>query len=185
MACAQLYDVRRAPYGKRTAPRVAFRNHTRNRALTFPRSASPPGRRPNGTDPCTTPCVELEVDPVDGEIAALLLSSPDEVAAQPGPSGLRRHGLALEDLQIVADPGGLSLPLQQVVQTTTPVDVVICEVYLRDPGMRHRHVVLGPVPLDELVLHHPVDFGTDPVEVLGLDRVERAAPQFEHLLDRA
>src|SRR5690606_11049696 len=39
--------------------------------------------------------VELQVDPVDGEVPPLLLGAPDEVAAQPGPGGLRRHRLAL------------------------------------------------------------------------------------------
>jgi hypothetical protein len=62
---------------------------------------------------------------------------------------------------------------------------VVREIYLGDSRMRHGHVVLGPVPLDELVLHHPVDLGVDPVEVLGLDRVERAAPQLQDLGDGA
>src|SRR5690606_27181374 len=128
---------------------------------------------------------ELEGDPVDGEVPALLLGPPDEVAAQPRPGGLRRHRLALEDLEVVADPGGLPPLLEQVVQTTTPVDVVVGEVYLRDPRIRHGHVVLGPVPLDELVLHDPVDLGADAVEVLLLDGVQGAAPQLQHLLHRA
>src|SRR5204863_8667066 len=34
--------------------------------------------------------VELEMDPVDGEVAPPLLGLADELAAQPRPSGLRR-----------------------------------------------------------------------------------------------
>src|SRR5919198_2336640 len=39
--------------------------------------------------------VELQVHPVDGEVAALLLGVLDELAAQPGPGGLRRGLLGL------------------------------------------------------------------------------------------
>ena len=35
--------------------------------------------------------VQLQVHPVDGEVAAPLLGLADELAAQPGPRGLRRH----------------------------------------------------------------------------------------------
>src|ERR1700692_827216 len=41
--------------------------------------------------------VELEVDPVHGEVAAPLLRTADELAAQPGPRGLRRNGLRSEE----------------------------------------------------------------------------------------
>src|SRR5439155_9274395 len=52
--------------------------------------------------------VELEVDPVDGEVAPLLLRVPDELAAQPGPRGLRRGLLGLEDLHVVGHPVDLA-----------------------------------------------------------------------------
>ena len=60
--------------------------------------------------------VELEVHPVDGEVAALLLGLADELAAQPGAGGLRRHVLGLEDPRLVGHPLDLAGPLQQVVQ---------------------------------------------------------------------
>ena len=49
--------------------------------------------------------VELQVHPVDGEVAPLLLGVPDELAAQPGPGGLRRRLLGLEDLRGRWRPG--------------------------------------------------------------------------------
>src|SRR5690349_14940367 len=42
--------------------------------------------------------VELEVHPVDGEVAAALLGAPDELAPQARTRVLRRHALGLEDL---------------------------------------------------------------------------------------
>ena len=48
--------------------------------------------------------VELEVHPVDGEVAPLLLRPADELAAQPGPGGLRRDRLGLEDVEVAGDP---------------------------------------------------------------------------------
>src|SRR5919107_5478797 len=40
--------------------------------------------------------VELEVDPVDGEVAPPLLRPLDELSSKPGPGGLRWAGLGLE-----------------------------------------------------------------------------------------
>src|SRR3954449_12066462 len=48
--------------------------------------------------------VELEVHPVDGEVAAPLLGPLDEVAAQAGSRGLRWDGLRGEDGEVVGDP---------------------------------------------------------------------------------
>src|SRR5690606_36872811 len=48
--------------------------------------------------------VQLQVHPVDGEVAPALLGVPDELTAQPGPGGLRRPLLRLEDLQVGGDP---------------------------------------------------------------------------------
>src|SRR6266487_6548283 len=47
--------------------------------------------------------VQFQVHPVHGEVTAPLLGAADELAAQPGPGGLRRHGLRLEDVDV---PGG-------------------------------------------------------------------------------
>src|SRR5262245_53451224 len=44
--------------------------------------------------------VQLQVHPVDGEVAPLLLRVPDELATQPRPGGLRGRLLRLEDLQV-------------------------------------------------------------------------------------
>src|SRR3954471_22663560 len=44
--------------------------------------------------------VQLEVHPVDGEVAAPLLRPADEIAAQLRPRGLRRDALRLEDREI-------------------------------------------------------------------------------------
>src|SRR3954447_25737438 len=76
--------------------------------------------------------VELEMDPVDGEVPPLLLSPFDEVASEPGASGLRGDGLGLEDAQVAGDPVDGALALEQVVETATAVDVVVGEVDLGD-----------------------------------------------------
>src|SRR3954468_10902068 len=55
--------------------------------------------------------VELEVHPVDGEVAPALLRAPDELSTQPGASVLGRHGLGLEDLEVGGDPGDRPAPL--------------------------------------------------------------------------
>src|SRR2546430_3324409 len=62
--------------------------------------------------------VELEVHPVDGEVAPLLLGVPDELAAQPGPRGQRGGLLGLEDLHVVAHPVDLAALLHQAVEAT-------------------------------------------------------------------
>ena len=85
--------------------------------------------------------VELQVHPVDGEVAALLLGVPDELAAQPGPGGLRRGLLGLEDLQVGGDPVDRAAPLQQRVQAPAAAQVVVGQVHLRDPRVRQRQVV--------------------------------------------
>src|SRR6476469_2163731 len=44
--------------------------------------------------------VQLEVNPVDGEVAPLLLGPADELAAELGPRRLRRDRLGLEDVDV-------------------------------------------------------------------------------------
>src|SRR6516162_11556008 len=48
--------------------------------------------------------VQLEVHPVDSEVAPLLLGPADELAAQPGPRRLRRDRLGLEDVDVAGRP---------------------------------------------------------------------------------
>src|SRR5580704_5450426 len=48
--------------------------------------------------------VQLEVHPVDGEVAPLLLGPADELTAQLGPRRLRRHRLGLEDVDVAGRP---------------------------------------------------------------------------------
>src|SRR3954465_1097712 len=59
--------------------------------------------------------IELEMDPVDGEVAPLLLRALDEVSTQPSASCLRRHRLGLEDAQVGGDALDGALALEQVV----------------------------------------------------------------------
>src|SRR4051794_9487552 len=56
--------------------------------------------------------VELQVNPVDGEVAALLLRPLDEVTAQSSPRRLRRHRLGLEDAQVRRDAVHRTLALE-------------------------------------------------------------------------
>src|SRR5215813_9958639 len=58
--------------------------------------------------------VQLEVHPVDREVPAPFLRSPDEVTAQPSPGRLRRNRLGFEDRQVAAQPLHRAAPLQQV-----------------------------------------------------------------------
>src|SRR5213594_4952722 len=58
--------------------------------------------------------VELQVDPVDGVVAALLLRMPDEVAAQPRTRRLWRIAHGPRDLLLRGDTLDLSAPLEQV-----------------------------------------------------------------------
>src|SRR5688500_9656082 len=61
--------------------------------------------------------VELEVHPIDGEVAPALLSLADEVAAQPGARGLRRNALGGEDVEIAGHACHRSPALEQVEQS--------------------------------------------------------------------
>src|SRR5260370_21435002 len=55
--------------------------------------------------------VQLEVHPVDGEVAPLLLGPADEFTAQLGPRRLRRDRLGLEDVDVAGGPLHRSGPL--------------------------------------------------------------------------
>src|SRR6266540_7055593 len=72
--------------------------------------------------------VELEVYPVDGEVAATFLGAADEVAAQLRPGRLRWHVLRLEHGQVVGDPVDCAASLQEVVEAASTLDVVIGEI---------------------------------------------------------
>src|SRR6478609_2640594 len=127
--------------------------------------------------------VELEVHPVDGEVAPTLLGLADELATQPRPGGLRRHRLRAEDLEVGGDPGDGPALLEQVVEAAAAVDVVVGEVELGDPRVAQRQAVLGAVALDQLPLDDPVDLAVDEAQVVGLDGLEAALPEVEGLLD--
>src|SRR5436190_7314120 len=99
--------------------------------------------------------VELQVHPVHGEVAATLLRPLDELPAQPRPRCLRRHRLRLEDRDVAARALDCAALLQQVVKAAVAVDIVVGEVDLRDPRRGQWEVVLGAVPLDQLVLDDP------------------------------
>jgi hypothetical protein len=78
--------------------------------------------------------VQLEVHPVDGEVAASLLGTTHEVAAQLGAGGLRWYGGRLEHLDVGGDPFGQPAPAHQVVQPAVAVDVVVGQVEPGHPG---------------------------------------------------
>src|ERR1700730_2502426 len=77
--------------------------------------------------------VQLEMHPVDGEIAPLLLGPADKLAAQLGPRRLRRDRLGLEDVDVAGRPLHRPGPLQQVVQAAAAVHVVVGQVELGHP----------------------------------------------------
>src|SRR3954453_24092441 len=57
--------------------------------------------------------VQLQVHPVDGEVAAPLLCLSDELTANPRTRGLGRHRFGGEDLEVGGDPGDRSSTLEQ------------------------------------------------------------------------
>src|SRR2546423_5216350 len=77
--------------------------------------------------------VQLQVHPVDREVAPALLRPLDELAAQPSPGRLWWHGLRLEDGEIPGRALDRSPSLEQVVQPATSINIVVGEVDLRDP----------------------------------------------------
>src|ERR1700750_2860500 len=74
--------------------------------------------------------VQLEVDPVDGKVAPLLLGPADELAAKLGPRRLRPERLGLKDVDFAGRPLHRPGPLQQVVQAAAAVHVVVGQVQL-------------------------------------------------------
>src|SRR4051794_12784425 len=121
--------------------------------------------------------VQLQVHPVDGEVAPLLLRPPHEVAAQLRAGGLRRHRLGLEDLDVARHALHLAAALEQVEQAPAAGDVVVRQVQLSHTRVREVETVLGPVALDQPELDHPVDLPGHVVEVPALHGVQRAPPQ--------
>src|SRR5580704_4883379 len=129
--------------------------------------------------------VQLQVHPVNGEVTPLLLRPADELTTQLGPGRLRRNRLSLENVQVPGDPVHGAVALEQVVQAPAAAHVVVGQVQLSDPGRGQRQGMPGPVPLDQLVLGHPVDLPGDQVQVARLDRPQRPLPRLQHpLADR-
>ena len=60
---------------------------------------------------------------------------------------------------------------------------MVSEAQLRDLRVGELQAVAVLVALEQFALDHPVDFGVDLREVLGLDRVELPAPQDDYLRD--
>src|SRR6478609_7009765 len=84
-----------------TIPCVAGLSHTVDQALD---ALVLGAERVLAQDGALRLVVELEVHPVDGEVAPALLGLADELPAQPGPGGLRGHRLGLEDLEVAGHP---------------------------------------------------------------------------------
>ncbi len=82
--------------------------------------------------------VELEMDPVDGEVPLAGLRRLDEGAAESGPRGLGRSFHCVGDLRVFHDTLGTPVLLEQVVETPGSVDIVIGEIHHRQPGIGHR-----------------------------------------------
>src|SRR4029450_3319844 len=73
--------------------------------------------------------VELEVDPVDGVVAAAFLGLADELAAEAGPGGLGGLLGGAVDGPVVAHPLDRAVAVPQVVDAPPAVDHVV--------GQRH------------------------------------------------
>src|SRR5260370_3865864 len=75
--------------------------------------------------------VQLEVHPVDGEVAPFLLRPADELAAQLGPGGLRRGRLCLQEGAVAGGPRDPSRPPPPGVHAAAPEALAVSHV---DPG---------------------------------------------------
>src|SRR5207244_2233748 len=75
--------------------------------------------------------VELQVDPIDGEVALALLGPADELAPQAGPRGLGRLVHRLLDVAVGAHALDQVAVLELVVQAPLAVDVVVLPVHER------------------------------------------------------
>src|SRR6201989_1008892 len=114
-----------------SAPTAYWQHRAAASPIRYPAANSQPGRyagshpRDQLLDPLVdraervlaqhgplTLVVQLEVDPVDGKVAPLLLGPADELAAKLGPRRLRRDRLGLEDV----DVAGRSLPPPPALQ---------------------------------------------------------------------
>src|ERR1019366_482950 len=91
--------------------------------------------------------IDAMFDAVLGYRVRHLLRAPDELAAQPGPRGLRRHRLRFENIEGAGDPGHRAAPLKQVIQASAAVHVVVGEIELGDSGCGERQLLLRPVTL--------------------------------------
>src|SRR6266540_6875970 len=65
--------------------------------------------------------IQLQVNPVHGEVPALLLRPPDELTPQACPGRLRSHRLCFENVDIPRDALDRAAALQQVEQATAAV----------------------------------------------------------------
>ena len=127
--------------------------------------------------------VQLQVHPVDGVVVAALLGGADEVAAQLGPGGLRRHRLGPEDRRVGGHPRRQPTLLQQGEQPAAPPDVVVGQVELGDPVVGQAQPVLGRVAVQQPELDRPVDLGVHQGQLVLGDRPQRPLPQVQHPVD--
>src|SRR5579875_3531421 len=100
--------------------------------------------------------VQLQVDPVDGEVAPALLRSPHEGTSEPRPGGLRRLGHRRGDLGVLAGALDLLARLELVEEPAGAVHVVVHEIGHGRLGMRERDLLALADLLDQAVLGDPV-----------------------------
>ncbi|MCB1247339.1 MAG: sigma 54-interacting transcriptional regulator, partial [Acidimicrobiia bacterium] len=102
--------------------------------------------------------VEFEVDPVDGEVAALLLGGSDELSTKPRSRGGRRRQHRPRNRLVGDHPVHQTGSFELVEQTAVAVHVVIIEIDECEPCTGQRKVVACPVSVDQVVLGDPVHF---------------------------
>src|SRR6516165_1592364 len=99
--------------------------------------------------------VELEMDPVHGEVTAAFLGPPDELAPELGPGGLRRLIDGRLDLLVGARAFDEVAVLHFVKEPPVATDVVILEVHQRDLRVGQGNAFPPAIMLDQAVLDHP------------------------------
>ena len=92
--------------------------------------------------------VELEVHPVDGEVAAALLGARMNSPRRRARVVCGGTDLASKIFRSLVTRVDRPALLEQVVEAATAVDVVVGEVELGDPRVAERQAVLRAVALD-------------------------------------
>jgi len=121
------------------------------------------------------------VHPVHREIALLGLGRLDELTAEAGSGGLGRPDDRVGDGGVGDNSIGETLAFHQIVEAAVRCYVVVREVDQGEFRMTQRHVPFLLIPLDEVILHHPVDLPVQGEWIL-LEAGQQVLPHLDRTL---